>query len=57
MTVTYCCIDDSIENAGGSYYSNCRPEKCMYYAEDVEDQEKLYEVSMKVVKEFLPKTQ
>ncbi|XP_065226593.1 retinol dehydrogenase 12-like isoform X2 [Planococcus citri] len=53
--VIYCCIEDELEKAGGKYYSNCTLQNCISYVDEVEEQERLYEISKKIVKDFLPK--
>lgn len=53
----YCCIDKELENAGGSYYSNCCRMAPVTSADDIKVQDKLYNFSVEAVKQFLPKTE
>lgn len=55
-TVVYCCIDDRLENAGGSYFSNCCLVPSISYANDIKTQEKLYDLSLQLVKSHLNKS-
>jgi retinol dehydrogenase-12 len=48
QTSLYCCLDDSIKDISGRYYSDCAEKKPSAYARSEEDAAKLWDLSAKL---------
>ncbi len=49
QTSLYCCLEESIANESGKYYSGCKEAQPSSKANIVEDQKRLWEVSERLV--------
>lgn len=49
QTTIYCCVEDSIADESGEYYSDCKKSKANKRARNREDQKRLWEVSEEMV--------
>lgn len=49
QSTIYCCVEESLKDKSGSYFYNCKEEAADSKAMSEEDQQKLREVSMKLV--------
>ena len=49
QTTLYCCLDESIAEQSGRYYSGCKEKRASANARKVEDQKRLWELSENMV--------
>jgi len=49
QTTLYCCLEESIKDQSGLYYSNCREKRPSAKARNDEDAKRLWELSEKLV--------
>ena len=49
QTTLYCCLDESIADHSGRYYSNCKEKRASSNARKEKDQKRLWEISEKLV--------
>ena len=49
QTTLYCCLEDSIENESGEYYSNCKKSKANKRGRNEANQKRLWEISEQMV--------